>query len=107
MELLVAPVPNGVGQAVGALALVELLVDALAQLDLVDVAQQERGFDQPAQLFQGPVKRVLTGIEVEAAEQAGGLAVAQLEGHDQAQHLVPVAGDALGVEARVGQQGLP
>ena len=52
VKLLVAPVPDGVGQAVGAFALVELLLDALAQLYLVDVAQQELGFDQPAQLFQ-------------------------------------------------------
>ena len=45
VKFLVAPVPDGVGQAVGALALVELLLDALAQLDLVNVAQQELGFD--------------------------------------------------------------
>ena len=51
MELLVAPVPDGVSQAVSAITLVELLLDALAQLHLVDVAQQELGFNQPAQLF--------------------------------------------------------
>ena len=107
MKLLVAPVSDGVGQAVGAFALVELLLDALAQFDLVDVAQQKLGFNQPAQLFQGPVKRVLAGLGVEAAEQTRGLAVTQLQGDDQAQDLVPVPGDAFGVEARVGQQRLP
>ena len=101
VKLLVAAVPDGVGQPVGASALVELLLDALAQVHLVDVAQQELGFDQPAQLFQGPVERVLAGVGVEPAGQARSLAVAQLERDDQAQHLVPVPGDALGVEAGV------
>ena len=107
VKLLVAPVPDSVSHAVGTLALVESLLDALAQPRLVDVAQQELGFDQSAQLLQGPVERVLAGVGFELAEQAGSLAVAQLQGDDQAQYLVPVPGNPFGVEARVGQQGLP
>jgi hypothetical protein len=39
VKFLVAPVPDGVCQAVGAFTLIELIVNALAQFDLVDVAQ--------------------------------------------------------------------
>lgn len=35
------------GQAVGALVLIEMLVNVSAQLQLVDVTQQQLGFDQP------------------------------------------------------------
>jgi hypothetical protein len=76
VKRLVASVPDSKSQALGAFALIELLLNALTQFHLVNVAQSEFDFDQLAQLFQGPVERVLAGVGVKPAKQTGGLAVA-------------------------------
>lgn len=79
-----ALVPNGVCQAVGTFTLMELLLDVLAQLDLVGMVQEKLDFDRPAQSVQGPVGRVWIGVRIEGVEQTRSLDVVQLQGDDQA-----------------------
>lgn len=59
-------------ERVGAFELVELVVDALAQVLVVYVSQQEFGTYRPTQLAQGQVHGVILGVRTEAPQHGGG-----------------------------------
>ena len=63
---------NGAGEPIGQFDLVELLLDSLPQFQIVDIAQDEQGFDDLTERFEGLIKRVLAGIGIEPPEDIGG-----------------------------------
>ena len=64
---------HGAGEAMRSLNLIEWPGNGLAERDVVKVAQDEEGFEDPAKRLERPVKRVLLGVGIEAAEQGRSL----------------------------------
>ncbi len=76
-------------EAVRMLNLVELKLDRLAQLNLVDVAENEGGLDDLAKGFQRPIQRVLLRIGIESPKNFRGGGFFEHDRRDQAQNVVP------------------
>lgn len=89
-NLPVSAVKDNPGERMDALKLVELVVDALAPVLVVHVAQQKFGAHRLAQLAQGQVHGVMLGIGIEAPQHGGGRHVLLFETHDQSQQRVPL-----------------
>ena len=90
--------PDGPGEAMRMLDLVKLTLDCLAQFNLINVAQDEDGFDNLAKAFQCSIQRVLLRIGVEASENLRGGCLLQLYSRYQAQDVVLILFDELGVD---------
>ena len=67
-ELSWVPDSYGAGETVGKFNLVELFFDGLSQGKVVDVAQDEDGFDDLPESFHRLVQRVLLGIGIQPPE---------------------------------------
>ena len=87
------------------LALVELAPDPLAQLALLQVAQDEQGLDQPPVLLEGPGQAVLAGEGLQLGQQQRRQDRTLVDRRAEAQQVVPRGHDALGVDP-VGDQRL-
>src|SRR5260221_13726331 len=53
---------HGASEAMRSRNLVELAFNCLAQWDVVNVAQEEEGFDDPAKRLERPIQRMLLGV---------------------------------------------
>lgn len=84
---------HGAREPIGQLDLVELGFDGHTQIDLVDVAKDEQGFDDPAERLEGGVEAVLLGIGIEPPENVRRRAPFELNGRDEAQDFVPMGAD--------------
>ena len=84
-KLLVLPIEHGTGALVGAFQLVQLVVDALAQVLGVHVAGQKLGAPGPPQFAQRQVKWVVLGVGIEALEHSRGRDVLLLKADDEPQ----------------------
>lgn len=85
-------------ESMGELDLVELALDRLAQFDFVDVTQDENRLGDLAESFQRPIQRVLLGVGVETPEDFRGSDFLELDRGDQAEDLVPVLLDQVGID---------
>lgn len=61
-----------------------MLFDGLSELRVIDVLEDEDGFDNLAELFQSPVEDVLFRVGVESFEELRGRRVLELDGRDEA-----------------------
>ena len=90
-------------QRMQALALVELAADSASEFFVGDVAAEVDGADEPAVLVQRAGEGVLAGAGVQLGDQQAGGGVPELHRADQAEQVVPVVGDQLGLD-RLGEQ---
>ena len=90
-------------QGVSGLALVQADVDAPAKLHILQVFQREEGAFEPAEFPQRQGQAVLPRIGPELAEHERRRDGALLDRGRQAQDLVPVGRDLLGVERRADE----
>ena len=90
-------------QGVSGLALVQADVDAPAKLDILQVFQREEGAFDPAEFPQRHGQTVLPRVGPELAEHERRRDGALLDRGRQAQDLVPVGRDLLGVERRADE----
>ena len=84
---------DGAGEFVGQLDLVELFFDGLSQFDIIDVAQDEQGFDDLPEGFKCLVKCMLTGIGIEPSENIRCGIFLQLDGGNQAEQIISIITD--------------
>ena len=81
---------DSTGEAVGQFHLVELAFDRLPEVEIIDIAQNEQGFDDLPECFQGLVKRVLPRIGIQPPEDIGRGVFLELDCCDQTQERIPV-----------------
>lgn len=62
---------------------VELLFDGLAELQVVDVLEDELTLDNLAELFEGAVERVLLRVRIQSFEKLRRGRVLELDGSDE------------------------
>ena len=74
---------DGARKFIDQLDLVELLFNRLPQLYIIDITQDEIGFDDLAESFERLVKRVLTGVRIEASKNIRGGAFLEFDGGNQ------------------------
>jgi hypothetical protein len=84
---------HGSGEAVGQFDLVELALDGLAQVEIIDIAQDEQRLDDLPEGLERLVECVLAGIGIEPPEDVGGGVLLELDGGDEAQQVIPVVAD--------------
>lgn len=92
---------NGACEPIGQFDLVELLLDSLPQFQIVDIAQDEQGFDDLTERFEGLIKRVLAGIGIEPPKDIGGCVLLELDSSDKPQKLIPVFADQRVIDSLV------
>jgi hypothetical protein len=73
-----------------ALDFVELLLDGLAKLEIIDVAENEDGFQDSPEGFESSVESVLFGIGVEPSEEIRSGGFLQLDGNNESENVVSV-----------------
>ena len=88
-------------KAIGALDFVELLLDGLAQLEIIDVAENEDGFQDSPEGFESSVESVLFGIGVESSEEIRSGGFLQLDGHNESENVVPVLLNKFGIDVSI------
>ena len=84
---------DGACEAVGQLDLVQLSFDGTAQVEIVDVAQDEQPLDDLSEGLARPVERMLPGTGIEPPGDVRGDVVLELDARDKPQQIVPVLAD--------------
>src|SRR6266446_1025914 len=95
---------NGLRKLVGALTFVELLFNRLAEFHIINDTQNKVGFRDFAELFERLIQRVLFRVGVQSSKELGGGSFLQLDGGNEAQHLVPLGFDEECVDIPIRQQ---
>ena len=80
---------NGAGEPVRQFDFVQLLLNGLAQFDLVDVVQDEHRLDDLAESLHRLIEAMLVRIGIQAAENARCRCLFEFDRNDQAQKVVP------------------
>ncbi len=81
---------DGARETIGQLDLIQLRFDRHAQGDVIDVSQDEKGFDDPAEGLERGVEGVLLGAGIQPPKNVGGRGLFQLDGDHQPQNVLPV-----------------
>ena len=79
LELLIVGKEHRFGESVGQLNLVQLLLNALTQFQIIKVGQDELRFDDVAKLFQCTIEWVIPGVGTQTFEQQGSAAVTKFD----------------------------
>src|SRR4029453_10281790 len=103
-KILMVSEGDGLRKLVGALAFVELLFNRLAEFHLINETQDKVGFRDFAKLFERLIQRVVFRVGIQPSKELGGGCLLQLNGGNEAQHLVPLGVDEGGVDIPIGQQ---
>jgi len=77
-------------KSVGPFDLVELIFDGLTQRQVVNVAQDEQGFDDLSGGLESLIQGVLSGVGVEPPEDVGGCVLIELYRGNQPEKIIPV-----------------
>jgi len=79
---------DSTGKAIGQFDLVKLVFDGLAQLNIIDIAENEQRFCNLAKSFEGLVERVLPGIRVKATKYIRCDRFLEFDGGNQTQDML-------------------
>jgi hypothetical protein len=90
---MIIPEGDGLRELVSAFTLIELFLDRLAELNVINVSQDEIGFWDFAELFKRLIQRVLLRIGIEPPKKLRGCRLLQLDGGDKSQNLIPLGFD--------------